>query len=143
MAQDDDDLGARVRAARGYANLSQQGLADAIGVERRIVGYIEGNEPRHELTVPEARRIADACRIPARFLLNGWAAPPELEERVAALDAEVRRAAADRELLAAQIEALDARLETRFAELASQALGQSSPPPDAKDRSRPKGRKTR
>lgn len=79
-----DDIGARVRAARSYADLSQQGLADAIGVERRIIGYIEGNETRHVLTVPEAQRIAKACGVPFSFLVDGWTL--DLAERVAGLD---------------------------------------------------------
>jgi transcriptional regulator with XRE-family HTH domain len=118
----DDDIGARVRAARSYADLSQGALADAIGVERRIVGYIEANETRHELTVPEAQRIARACRIPLSFLLHGWAAPAELLERVDALEAEVRSASEDREDLAARLVELDASLERRIEKYVTQVL---------------------
>lgn len=124
MAQD-EDIGARVRAARSYADLSQQGLADAIGVERRIVGYIEGNETRHELTVPEARRIAEACGVPVDFLLHGWGANGSsgaLAERVAALETRVSSADEDREDLAARLDELDVALETRLEKFAEQVL---------------------
>jgi len=124
MWDKEDDLGARVRAARSYRNLSQQELADEIGVERRIVGYIEANETRHELTVPEAQRIAKICRVPLGFLLHGWAAPAELVDRVEALEAEVRSGSEDREDLAKRLDELDGALERRLETFAAQVLQQ-------------------
>lgn len=116
------DIGARVRAARSYANLSQQQLADAIDVERRIIGYIEGNEPRHELTVPEAHKIAAACRVPASFLLDGWTATDGIEQRINALENAFSVTRQDRDEIARQLGELSAELETARAMSAKQVL---------------------
>jgi transcriptional regulator with XRE-family HTH domain len=136
MGLSDKDLGARVRAARGYAGLSQQALGDATGLERKIVVAIEGNDPRHPLAVEEAQRIAAVCNVPASFLLSGWAAPRSLVARVAALEAAVERGRADRDLQAAEVEALSDRLEKRFADLAGQAPQKDSAQDRADNRRR-------
>lgn len=125
MSGTDDNLGARIRAARGYAKLGQDALAKLIGVGREVVIAMEADQ--REPTVREARQISDATGAPLTFLLSGWAAPPELLERVATLEAEVGQARADRDLQAAEIEALSARLERRFAELAGR-----TPPTDTR-----------
>lgn len=134
--QQDDDLGARVRAARGFAGLSQAQLAEQIGLERRIVVAIEADDARHPLGVKEAREIARACRVPVSFLFNGWAAPPELLDRVTALEEMAARAEADRDIQAAEIEVLLERLEKRYAELAGQEPQTSSAPARAGNRRR-------
>lgn len=128
-----DDLGARVRAARSYADLSQQALADAIGVERRIIGYIEGNEDRHELTVLEAQKIATVTGVPISFLLHGWDGQG-LNERVGRLEDAVRLAEQDRNRLAEEIDHIYATIESRFADVASQRLAQGRAPRTAADR---------
>jgi transcriptional regulator with XRE-family HTH domain len=124
--KDDRTLGARVRAARSYAGLSQKDLADKLGLERRIVLAIESNDPRHELTVPEAQRVARECGVPLSFIVGGWAAPAELVDQVAALEDQLSQMqserAADRRLL----EELTVSIELIHATLASAGLGPSA-----------------
>lgn len=114
MAQRDEDLGARVRAARSYAGLSQSGLADAIGVERRIVTYIEANDSRHPLSVREARRIAGATGVPVGFLLNGWDGTAGLAERIDALEDDVRQSQVERAALKQALAAIGTLLRDRL-----------------------------
>lgn len=128
-----DDLGARVRAARSYADLSQQGLADAIGVERRIVGYIEANEERHELTVPEAQAIARATHVPVGFLVHGWDEPPDLIERVDALEAEAKQTRTERDALRRTLRAIGTLLRDRLALSVNEALELGLAPADEED----------
>lgn len=126
MEQSGGDLGARVRAARGYCGLNQAQLGDRLGVSRQVVAAIEDNDPRHELTVAEAQRIAAVCGVPVTFLTSGWHAPSTLVEMVRALEERMRLAERDRDLQAERIAAIYEHLETRFAQLASEALEQGS-----------------
>ena len=64
------DLQDRLRAARGYANLSQQQLADRLGisigtVKRRELGEAHLNNQALIAT-------AQACQVPLSFLTEGW-----------------------------------------------------------------------
>jgi transcriptional regulator with XRE-family HTH domain len=119
MAHDDiDDLGGRVRAARAYADKNQQQLADAIGVERRIITYIEANDPRHPLSILEARRIAMVCGVPVGFLVEGWSVNRPIQDRLTDIERRLQEVAeANGELSAHERELLG-----RFEELV-QRLG--------------------
>ena len=60
---------ARIRAARGFAGLSQEELAERLGVERQWVKRREGD---YRGKPADRERIARACGVPAEFLENGW-----------------------------------------------------------------------
>jgi transcriptional regulator with XRE-family HTH domain len=132
MSASDDNLGDRLRAARGYAKLDQGTLAKRIGIGREAVIALEADE--RELTIPQARRVADVCRVPLSFLLNGWAAPADLIERVERLETRATAADADREVLAQEIESLSGALETRIENGVSQALERARQRTRADDR---------
>ena len=103
MSATDDHLGARIRAARGYAKLDQATLAKQIGLGREVVIAMEKDE--REPTVPEVRRISNATGAPLDFLLNGW--DGSLTDRLAALEARVSSAEEDREDLAARVDEIE------------------------------------
>ena len=65
MSATDDHLGARIRAARGYAKLDQATLAKQIGLGREVVIAMEKDE--REPTVPEVRRIGEETGAPTRL----------------------------------------------------------------------------
>lgn len=65
------DFGRRVRAARVTSGLTQQGLADALGLTRSSVANIEAGRQRVLLHVPAA--IAAATRTALTELLPGEA----------------------------------------------------------------------
>lgn len=116
MGANHDAQGARIRAARAYAGIgSQKALGERIGLGRDAVIAMEADE--REPTVPELRRIADACDIPLSFLVNGWETPPGLEERVAALEQSVSLALQDRDALAQAFEDLNADYAKQVPEL--------------------------
>ena len=138
MGQLDDDLGARVRLARMHAGLNQTKLGEVLGIERKTVAAIENNEARHELTIPEAQKIARATGVPLSFLVIGWAAPPELEERVSALEALRESAQRERDALIDRIDSLEDELRTQLARVVSEASTRARSQPR---RRRPPGRK--
>jgi transcriptional regulator with XRE-family HTH domain len=83
---------ARIRAARGYANLTQQQLADALGVDVQTVKRREspaGSDPKKG----ERLAIAAACSVPPDFMEGGF--PPvlstEAQDRLGALLREVQQ----------------------------------------------------
>jgi transcriptional regulator with XRE-family HTH domain len=92
----DPDLIARIRAARGFANLTQAGLAKRLGVSAGMTKRIERGE--RPLTFTDLGQIAEACGVPMDFLVNGFqsAQPVTLEA------------------LSARIDALEASLEERI-----------------------------
>jgi transcriptional regulator with XRE-family HTH domain len=64
------DLGARVRAARGYANLSQPQLADKLGISRSTITRLETSGKTVAQGYKEEaliERIAKACDLPDAF----------------------------------------------------------------------------
>lgn len=75
-----ENYGARVRAAQAYAGLDRAAFSKAIGIGERTVDRITTGE--RELTLPEARRIADVCDVPIAFLVHGWEIARPLQERV-------------------------------------------------------------
>src|ERR1700757_1385985 len=65
-----DDLPARIRAARAYAKLGVRECAHALGISEDTFERTEkGKRP---LTIPEAKAYADATGVPLWFLLDGW-----------------------------------------------------------------------
>jgi transcriptional regulator with XRE-family HTH domain len=132
------DVGARVIAARAYARLTQDELAEKVRdagfrFSRRTLDRLEAGE-RH-LDVREARVIAQTCGVPLGFLVRGFWAPADLADRVAALEDQFKSAALDRDALAQQIESLGGSLENRLVTYARQALEQALQQAPAKDRS--------
>lgn len=72
-----DTIGQRIKAARASAKVTQQWLADRVGVSRAAVAQWEAKE---NPTVPEHQRlllIAEALGIPPGYLLAGDEAPSE------------------------------------------------------------------
>lgn len=122
MERTDRDLGARVRAARSYADLSQAALGELLGVERRIIVSIEADDDRHPLGLREAQQIARACGVPLSFLLNGWAASEDVEDRLSRLETALMHSREERDLLAQAHESLNERVEKRFGQLSNQML---------------------
>lgn len=73
------DFGRRVRAAREQSSLTQQALADALGLTRSSVANIEAGRQRALLHMTAA--VAAATGVPAADLLPGQrslTAPPSL-----------------------------------------------------------------
>lgn len=64
------ESGRRIRAARGYAKLSQPDLAKVLEVSDGTVKNIELG--RREPKRSELLAIADACKVPIWFLERGW-----------------------------------------------------------------------
>lgn len=102
------EAAARIRAVRNYADMTQQALADALGVSLATMKRIEsGTRP---ISTDELLAIGEACNAPAPFMLNGYASIPEATEATMPLDC-VRRFA-DIELRLSEMEARMRRLYT-------------------------------
>lgn len=87
----DDDYPARLRAARGYAGLTQRELADRLGIERQTI--IRREDGKGRPGPGEALAVARACGVPEAFMERGWDALLPSAEQIAA----------DPELLAAAV----------------------------------------
>ena len=87
------DFGRRVRAAREHKGLTQQALADALGLTRSSVANIEAGRQRALLHMTAA--ISGATGVPASELLPGDAAltaPPSLHRDLNKLSETNRQA---------------------------------------------------
>ncbi|MBV2363006.1 helix-turn-helix domain-containing protein [Streptomonospora sp. NEAU-YY374] len=73
-------IGERVRASRAAAGLSQQALADAVGLERSMVSKLESGDRR--IDAVELTRIARAVGVPVSHFPNPL---PEVVSRRAAI----------------------------------------------------------
>lgn len=65
------DYSPRIRAARGYAGLTQEGLAEALGVDVQTIKRREssnGKEPKQG----ERIAIAAICGVPIEFMEQGF-----------------------------------------------------------------------
>ena len=60
----------RVRAARGWANLTQPELAATLEMSVASVRRIE--QENRDVSVAELSRIAQVCQVPESFMLHGW-----------------------------------------------------------------------
>jgi transcriptional regulator with XRE-family HTH domain len=121
-----DDLGARVRAARSYAKLSQQALGDALGLTRGIINAIEDNDDRHPLSVNEAYRIAAVCGVPVAFIIEGWGVNRPIQDRLT----DIERRLADVAKTSGELTAHERELLGRFDELVQRLgrdIGRGSP----------------
>lgn len=93
-----EELRRRIAAARGYAGgMSQDKLGKAVGVGRMTVVRTERgdrSDARHEIPVSELRQIARVTGLEIEFFLTDpadlAAVGPSLEERVTALEAQLR-----------------------------------------------------
>lgn len=75
---------ARIRAVRSYANLTQQQLADLIGVSLATMKRMEsGARP---ISTDELLLVGDAAQAPPEFMLHGYAAITETPTAVMPLD---------------------------------------------------------
>jgi transcriptional regulator with XRE-family HTH domain len=66
------ELSNRVRAARAYAGLTQAALAERLGIDAQSVKRTEAG--KREPKLPELQAVARACRVPVKFLVEGWPA---------------------------------------------------------------------
>lgn len=60
----------KVRAARGWANLSQPELAEKLELSVASVRRIE--QEHRDVTTAELIRISEICGVPRNFMLYGW-----------------------------------------------------------------------
>jgi transcriptional regulator with XRE-family HTH domain len=60
----------RVRAARGWANLTQPELAKQLDMSVASVRRIE--QENRDVSVAELSHIARVCNVPESFMLHGW-----------------------------------------------------------------------
>jgi len=60
----------RVRAARGWANLTQPELAQELDMSVASVRRIE--QENRDVSVAELTHIARVCDVPDSFMLHGW-----------------------------------------------------------------------
>lgn len=65
-----EDLQRRLRAARGYAGLSQKDIANRLEISDKTYKLTELGE--RSLKRPELLAIAEACDVPMWFLEGGW-----------------------------------------------------------------------
>jgi transcriptional regulator with XRE-family HTH domain len=101
----DADYGARVRAAQAYAGLEAEPFAEALGFSKRTLDRLVKNE--RELTIPEARQIAEVCKIPVSFLVEGWNVARSIQDRLSDIERRLEELATrDGELTAHERELL-------------------------------------
>lgn len=107
----DEDYGARVRAAQAYVGMERKEFAQALGFSERTLDRLATNE--RALSIAEAKKIADVCRVPVSFLVEGWNVNRPIQDRLAAIERRLEEVAArDGELTAHERELL-----SRFEEL--------------------------
>lgn len=96
---------ARIRAARGYADITQQQLADRMGVDVQWVKRREKNSGGQNPKPGELIAIAAICEVPEQFMTSGFGEPSR-SELVEILDEISERL----ELLSPSDEALEREL---------------------------------
>lgn len=86
-ANEDDEeyasMGARLRQAREYLGLSQEAVAEALGVPRASVSAMESG--RRKVSSLELRDLARLYKRPLDWFYNGDAEPIAEDETVSAL----------------------------------------------------------
>jgi transcriptional regulator with XRE-family HTH domain len=65
-----EELAKRIRAARVYAGLSREELAEHLEVHERT--QINTELGKRHVPRPELLAIAEACKVPIWFLEHGW-----------------------------------------------------------------------
>lgn len=68
---DADEAARRIKAARGYAELTREQLAERVSLSARQIKLIEDRQ-RHSTTRDELLEIARACNVPDEFMDLGW-----------------------------------------------------------------------
>lgn len=102
------EAAARIRAVRNYAELTQNELAEKLGVSLATMKRIEsGTRP---ISTDELMAVGEACGAPAQFMLNGWDAITERPMDRTPLES-IRRFA-DIELRLSEVESQIRRLYT-------------------------------
>lgn len=129
---DSDETTARIRAARGYANLSQPGLAEALGLSTQTVKRMESGE--RPVRLMELRQIGEVCQVPREFMEGGWAAltaihhgSNNLSERMQSLSEELNE----------RMERLERELSRVLVERAAGAAGPATGQPDTSTEDKP------
>jgi transcriptional regulator with XRE-family HTH domain len=134
---DQEEVGARVAAARVYARLTPDELAKSVRdaafprFSKRTLARVEAGE-RH-LDVREARVIAQTCDVPLSFLVRGWWAPPDLVTRVAGFEDALTHVENVQDEHGRILRAVDELLQAQLGTSAITALGRSSESPGEED----------
>lgn len=120
------DFGARLRAARGYMDVSQAGLAAALDTagasESTIKGWESGSKQPNPLVMRSlAPMLAEASALPESFFWGEQDRPLDLEAQIIQLDEQVRQ-------LRVETAARDAEV-LRLLEVGSPPSQQSQRPP--------------
>ena len=124
----------RIRAARGYAGISQSQLAEALGVDEQTIKRREspnGKEPKKG----ERVAIAAICGVPLDFLEQGFGrlAQDEVAERLARI--EFALGVHDSESATESLEAETAQAAQRHDERSGRsARAQPAPPKEGRSR---------
>ena len=63
-------FGKRLEAARKAKNITQQDLANVIGVQRQKISYIENDTPGRSFTIQEFIKVVNTLGVSADWLLN-------------------------------------------------------------------------
>jgi transcriptional regulator with XRE-family HTH domain len=116
--------GGRVRAARGYAGLTQDALAQALGVDPATIKRREAPRGAENYKPPkkgERIAIAQICGIPPEFMEEGFGgrASDEISEQLAQMRAQIQDL--HRELVVHELE------EPERTETTDQPAGQTQP----------------
>jgi transcriptional regulator with XRE-family HTH domain len=72
-------FGQWLRIQRDTAGLSQQGLADALGVTRQTVGNWEGKRSEAQLSLGQAKKLAALFEVPLELVAKAAANEIEVE----------------------------------------------------------------
>jgi transcriptional regulator with XRE-family HTH domain len=82
--RDPEEAAKRVKAARGYAELSREQLAERVGLSARQIKLIEERQ-RHSTSRDELLEIGRACNVPDAFMDVGFKGADEAYENIALL----------------------------------------------------------
>lgn len=86
-----EDYGARIRAAQAYAGLEQGPFAEALGFSTRTLDRLFKNE--RDPTIPEVKKIAEVCRVPVGFLVEGWNVARPIQDRLTDIERSLEEVA--------------------------------------------------
>jgi transcriptional regulator with XRE-family HTH domain len=87
-------IGTNVRAARLQANLTQECLAQLIGVQWQTISYLENG--KYPYPVMRLARLSHALKVSPNFLLDGLPSPNEARmERIKKILARKRKPKSD------------------------------------------------
>lgn len=117
---------ARIRAARGYADLKQPAVAKSLGMSVETYQRVERGD--RLLTADELLRVADATGVPFEFLVSGFrsATATPLDQRVASLTSQVDDLAGYVSQLEQALEGLERQRQEDLAAVASELAAQVS-----------------